>query len=207
MPTSANSYTLIPLEGERDSRPAPQHADLSLKLREPQIFEAELLLLDLSGTTDANAPNLSGRFEPEFVETYTVHDWNWGANREGNVLSEVNLVAIKTTPGQPVFIPQKGQEIYRDDNGKYYAVVLYATKDGLTFAYTRDGTVANGYSVQFQGLQTDPNLLALYRESKGNQLPGLTLDTPVGLTTDKLIVAVRDRGKFMDVRSRKDWWR
>ena len=90
--------------------------------------------------------------------------------------------------------------------GKFYATLLYATEDQLTFAYTRDGTVAHGYAVHYMGLQTDPNLLELYRESKGNQLPGLTLDTPVGIATDQLIIAIRDRGKFMDVRSKKDWW-
>jgi hypothetical protein len=37
-------------------------------------------------------------------------------------------------------------------------------------------------------------------------LPGLTLDTPVGVATGELIVAMRDNGKFLDARSKKDWW-
>lgn len=113
-------------------------------------------------------------------------------------------MGIKTTPGEPVFIPPKEQDIYE---GKYYAVVLYASEDSLTFVYAREGTVAKGYTVHYLGLNTDPNLLALYRESKGNELPGLTLDTPVGTATDQLIVAIRDNGTFLDARSKNDWWK
>jgi hypothetical protein len=61
--------------------------------------------------------------------------------------------------------------------------------------------------VHYLGLQVDPNLLELFRESKGNELPGLTHDVPVGVATDELIVAIRDRGTFLDARSRLDWWR
>ena len=137
--------------------------------------------------------------------TYAVHDWDWGCNCKGNLLPEDQsvLVAIKTTPGEPIFIPKKGQDIYQ---GRYFATVLYASEDSLTFVYAREGTVAKGYTIHYQGFYTDPNLVALFRESKGNELPGLTLDTPVGVATDELIVAVRDNGTFMDARSRKDWW-
>jgi hypothetical protein len=200
---STNTYELIPLEGDRDSRPAPQHADLNLKLREPELFDAELTLQDFSGATDVHAPRLTEVFQPEFLEIYTLYNWDWATDRPSDLTNEVNLVVIKTTPGEPVYIPAKNQDIFQ---GKFYATLLYATEDQLTFAYTRDGTVAHGYAVHYMGLQTDPNLLELYRESKGNQLPGLTLDTPVGIATDQLIVAIRDRGKFMDVRSKKDWW-
>lgn len=203
-PTSTNTYSLIPLEGERDSRPAPEHADLSLNLREPESVDLPLELMDMAGATDPHAPNLTEIFEPNIIGAYTIHDWNWEANRKGGLLDNAVLIEVATTPGEPIYIPRKNQDIYQN---KYYATVLYATEDSLTFVYLRQGTVANGYAVQYKGLQTDPNLLALYRESKGNQLPGLTLDTPVGTATDKLIIAMRDRGKFMDTRSRKDWWK
>ena len=48
--------------------------------------------------------------------------------------------------------------------------------------------------------------MALFEESKGNELPGLTLDMPVGVASDELIVAIRDKGTFLDARSLKDWW-
>jgi len=205
--TSSNSYSLIALEGQRDSRPAEEHGDLNLKLRDPQPIEVDLSLQDISGSgIDPNAPNLADVFKSEFVRAYTIHDWDWNCNCKGNLLKDDHLVllGIKTTPGEPVFIPTKKQDIF---GGKIYATLLYASEDSLTFVYSREGNVAHAYSVHYLGLHTDPNLLALYRQSKGNELPGLTLDAPVGVATDELIVAVRDKGKFMDARSRQDWWK
>jgi hypothetical protein len=204
--TSSNSYELIPIEGERESRPPEEHGDLNLKLRDPQPIEVDLSLQDLPGSgVDPNAPNFSKIFEPDFVRAYTVHDWDWGCNCKGKLLQEDHLVllGLKTTPGQPVFIPPKEGDIY---GGNYYAVVLYASEDSLTFLYNRAGSVVKGYTVHYVGLHTDPNLVALFRESKGSELPGLTLDTPVGVAGDELIIAIRDNGKFLDARSKRDWW-
>jgi hypothetical protein len=140
------------------------------------------------------------------VATYAIHDWDWASNSKGRLIDDGSavLVGIKTTPGEPVFIPFKGQDIFQ---GRYYATLLYASEDSLTFVYTRRGNVVEGYTVHYLGLQVDPNLLKLFRESKGDKLPGLTHDVPVGVATDELIVAVRDRGTFLDARSRLDWWR
>ncbi len=203
--TSSNSYTLIPINGERDQRPAAEHGDLNLKLREPQPIEAELGLVDAGSGVDADAPKLSKVFEPEFTATYAIHNWDWGCNCKGELIQDDQaiLVGIKTTPGDPIFIPPTERDIY---DGKFYAVVLYASEDSLTFVYAREGTVAMGYTVHYIGLRTDPNLLKLYQESKGSELPGLTLDTPVGIATDEIIVAIRDNGKFLDARSINDWW-
>lgn len=205
--TSSNTYTLIPLEQPRDGRPPEEHGDLNLKLRKPQPSSVEPALVDIDGSgIDPNSFKFSSVFEPNFVATYAVHDWDWNCNCPGDLLPEDKsvLVGIKTTPGEPIFIPKKDQDIYQ---GKYYAVVLYASEDSLTFLYGRAGTVASGYTIHYLGLHTDPNLLALFRESTDNELPGLTLDTPVGVAaSDELIVAVRDNGTFMDARSRLDWW-
>lgn len=204
--TSTNSYDLIPLEAGRDDRPPDEHGDLNLKLRDPQPTQAERSLVEISGSgIDPQAPKLSSVFESDFAGTYTIHDWDWGCNCKGNLVLDEHtvLVGIKTTPGEPLFIPRTERDIYQ---GKYYAVVLYASEDSLAFLYARGGTVAKGYTIHYLGLQTDPNLLALYRESPANELPGLTLDTPVGIATDELIVGVRDNGTFLDARSKRDWW-
>jgi hypothetical protein len=204
---STNQYELIPIEGERESRPPEEHGDLNLKLREPQPADFEATLVDIPGSgIDPDAPKLSAAFEPDLVQTYAVHDWDWGCNCKGDLIDDGSavVVGIKTQPGQPIFIPKTDRDIY---DGKYVAVVLYASEDSLTFVYARAGTVVNGYTVHYVGLQTDPNLLKLFQESKGNELPGLTNDTPVGVAAgDELIVAMRDNGKFLDARSRLDWW-
>ena len=54
------------------------------------------------------------------------------------------------------------------------------------------------------------NLLALYRrlDQEGRRrLPGLRLDSVVGVAEDRrILIAVRDTGSFMDPRTAKDWW-
>jgi hypothetical protein len=176
-------------------------------LREPQPADFEATLVDIPGSgIDPDAPSLSAIFEPDFVETYAVHDWDWGSNSKGDLIDDGSAVVvdIKTTPGEPIFAPQTDRDIY---DGKYIAVVLYASEDSLTFVYARAGTVANGYTVHYEGMETDPNLLKLFLESTGNELPGLTNDTPVGVAADEeLMVAMRDNGMFLDARSRLDWW-
>jgi hypothetical protein len=202
----SNRYNLIPINGQRESRPAEEHGDLNLKLREPQTIDVELGLVDAGEGVDDLAIKLSDIFEPEFVAAYTVHNWDWGCNCKGDLIQEddVVLVGIRTTPGDPIFIPPHPRDIY---DGKYYAVLLFADEDSVTFVYAREGTVAMGYSVHYLGLYPDPNLLDLYNESEGNMLPGLTLDTPIGVAGgDELIVAIRDNGTFLDARSINDWW-
>ncbi len=206
-PVSAHSYELIPLEDERDDRLAEQHGDLNLRLRELQPIDEALGLVQVKGDTDKYAPNFVGVLEPNFVTTYSAHNWDWGCNCPSDLIENpwgrVAAVEIATTPDQSLYIPRRKFDIYQ---GKFYAVLLYASEDSLTFVYAREGNISNGYAIHYQGLTTDPNLLKLYRESQGDNLPGLTLDTPLGTAGDKLMVAIRDRGSFMDPRTEKDWW-
>ncbi|HRV92542.1 MAG TPA: hypothetical protein P5526_10305 [Anaerolineae bacterium] len=204
---SSNSYELVPLEGEKDKRPAAEHGDLNLALREPEPIDQEPALKDVGAGIDPGAPNLGAIFSPDIVQTYGIHNWDWGCNCKGDLIDDGKsiLVGIKTTPGDPIFIPPTTSPIF---GGEVFAVVLYASEDSLTFAYARDGTVAQGYAIHYQGLHVDPNLLAKYNEATGNDVVGLTLDTPVGVAaSDELLVAVRDKGTFMDSRSINDWWK
>jgi len=201
--SSDNQYPLIPLESPMDSRPPAEHGDLNLALRDPQPSTESAKLINYSGATEAGAPRLSAVFGENFVKSYVVHDWDWGCNCPGKLRSDGYLLGMKPPPGEPVYIPPTPHDIWQ---GKYYAVVLYADEQSVTFVYAREGTVANSYVIHYMGLQTDPNLLEAYRLHTQSEVPGLALDTPVGLATDELIVSVRDKGTFMDTRSRKDWW-
>ena len=88
---------------------------------------------------------------------------------------------------------------------------MYADATQITLGYTRDGSVANGYAVHLDNLCVDPNLLHLYRTANASgryQLPALRSGEPLGRAANTtLLVAIRDRGTFLDPRSRKDWWR
>ena len=212
---SSNQYTSIPVTGSRIEHPDSQHGDLNLALRGYVPADAALNLVDINGPTDGDAPQLSGVLGrlPTFGRAFRARDWNWacgGAGCRGDELAnvEVSLVALDSTPGEAVYVPSRGAEIY---GGGFVALVLYADASRLTVVYTREDSVANGYAVHLEDFCVDPNLLALYQsnnwEGRGT-LPAVRNGETVGTARyNQLIVGVRDRGIFTDPRSRKDWWR
>lgn len=214
--TSTNQYTAIPIGGPAADRPDSRHGDLNLALRGYVPFDAALNLVDINGPADGDAPQLAAVVDgraPVFTGTYRVRDWNWGCGGDGcrgDELQdvEVSLLAMQTTPGETLRIPARGAEIY---GGGFQALVVYADPQRLTLVYTREDTVANGYSVHLEDLCVDPNLLAAYQAGNAGgrgSLPGLHNGEAVGTARyGQVLVAIRDRGAFADPRSRKDWWR
>jgi hypothetical protein len=218
--TSTNSYSLIPIEGPIADRPDYLHGDLNLALRGYEVTSSTLALINTPGSTDPNAPQLAGLFEPNrfpgISSVYQIYDWNWNCGPNGcrgSLITNpaVTLAGLSATPGESLHIPERSPEIY---GGGYRAMVLYAEERRLTLGYTRQDTVANGYTVHLENICVDPNLLALYRAQvdaggfhASKRLPGLRNNQPVGTALDSEVkVVIRDRGAFMDPRSRKDWW-
>lgn len=218
--SSGNSYELIPFTGSPADRPDSQHGDLNLALRGYSLTNAPKQLVNYSGGTDPNAPRLAGLFNPNSLpgipNVYRANGWDWGCGSQGCATGpildwDVTLLGLETTKGQPIYIPERGPEIY---GGGYRAIVVYAETRRITLVYTREDTVANGYAVHIEDVCVDPNLLALYQSQVGpdgfrigNQLPGLRNDQPLGTAFGgEIRVVVRDRGAFMDPRSCKDWW-
>lgn len=218
-------YDLIPFEGAPADHPDYLHGDLNLSLRGYSRSSGDLALVDYSGATDANAPRLNGLFEPSRVPTistgYQVNQWIWDPGQCGGAADgcrgdvddgwDINLAGFETTPGEAVYAPERGPEIYP---GGYVAMVLYAEETRITINYTRDDTVASGYSVQIENVCVDPDLVELYRaqvDGDGNhasgELPALRNNQALGTAIgDEVQVAIRDKGAYMDPRSRKDWW-
>lgn len=214
--TSTLSYTLIPTEAADTNHPDNLHGDLNLSLRGYQPSGAPKELVIYGGDVDPGAPQLTGLFADQRRATissvHQVRDWRWDCAEHGcpgDWLTnyDVTLMGVATAPGEPVLFPKREAEIYA---GGYIAVVLYAEETRLTISYTRDGSVANGYATQLENFCVDPNLLAQYREGNAggrHQLPGLHSGDPVGVAASgELLVAIRDRGMFMDPRSEHDWW-
>jgi hypothetical protein len=92
-------------------------------------------------------------------------------------------------------------------------MVLYADEYELTLAYFRQDGVSNGYVLYLSGFCVDPGLVALYRAQlldgrRGTgKLPGVRNGQRLGAAMGASVrVAVRDRGTFLDPRSRRDWW-
>jgi hypothetical protein len=218
--SSAATYGLIPIDGPRADRPDYLHADLNLSMRGYEPTGGLLSLVDYNGSTDGNAPQLAGLFEPNrfpgISAVYQVYDWNWACGAQGCrgpliTNPAVTLTGLVVGSSTPISIPERNLDIYP---GGYKVMVLYAEEKRISFGYTRHDTVANGYAVHLEGVCVDPNLLALYRAQVDGAgyhvtgwLPGLKNNQPLGTTLGSEIkVSIRDRGTFMDPRSRKDWW-
>jgi hypothetical protein len=199
-----------------DGRPAADHGDLNLALRGYEPADAVLDLVDYNGSTDADAPQLPGLFGdgrlPPFVGAYQVYNWDWGCGPDGcrgALLDEwpVTLLELEAVSGEIVTIPSRGPRI---DGAGHKALVLYAAPTRLTLAYTRHDSAACGYIVHLEDLRVEPSLVSFYEELNRAgrvQLPGLDNGERLGTVAAAAIkVAVRDTGRFMDPRARKDWW-
>jgi hypothetical protein len=219
---STASFDLIPLEGGpvRD-HPDYLHGDLNLLERGYVSIDKTRDLVDISGPTDSDPPQLAGLFSPNnypgMASVYQVNSWDWGCGTHGCPGSpvttpEVTLIGLATTKGQPISIPERNLNIYGDD---YKVIVLYASEKQITLKYTRQDSVVGGYSTNIENLCVDPNLLALYQaqvDTAGyhstNYLPALRNNQPFGTALDgEFRVTIRDVSVFFFfLRSRKDWW-
>lgn len=220
-PTSSNAtFSLIPIEGPPADHPDYLHGDLNLSLRGYDPTGGTLGLVNYNGSTDSNSPQLAGLFSPNrfpgISAVYRVYSWNWACGPDGcrgPIINSpaVTLADLIASPGEPLSIPERNPDIF---GGGYKAIVLYAEAQRITLGYTRQDSVANGYSVHLENICVDPNLLALYRaQTNGTgwhvtgQLPGLRNNQVLGTALGSEVkVAIRDRGTFLDPRSRKDWW-
>ena len=219
---SEATFDLIPvLLAGGDPHPDFLHGDLNLAQRGYSLANASLGLQNYAGDSDPNAPQLAGLFEPNdypgMSAAFRVNHWDWSCGEHGCRGAAITdwpatLIGLPTRPGQAIYIPERSPQIY---SGGFKAVVLYAEEKRLTLGYTREDSVAFGYAVHLENVCVDPNLLALYRAQndgagfrQSDFLPALRNDQTLGTAFDnEIMIAIRDRGAFMDPRSRKDWWR
>lgn len=210
------SYATIPVPPPPTDRPADKHGDLNLALRGYAATAAPKTLVDYTGSADGTAPQMPGIFSdsrtPRFTSVYRVNNWDWGCGVDGcrgAPLTDypVTLLGMATSPGELLAAPRRPAEIY---GGGYVALVLYAEPTRLTLKYTREDNVVTGYTVHLEKLTVDPKLVDLYRQANAAgrlELPALKNGQPLGLASGgEVLVAIRDCGRFMDPRSRKDWW-
>lgn len=221
--TSGNTYDLVPFDGPayKNNILTDENADLRLSVLGYTLNDAPLTMADYNGATDPDAPKLHGLFEPNrvaaFVAAYRHFGWAWnegsgppyGTSNGVNGEWPASVMDFGAAPGEAIHIPERGPVIWA--NG-VVAMVLYASERELTLAYTRQDSVTAGYVVHLLNFCVDANLVAQYRAqiSAGRratgQLPGVRVNQPVGVALGPITVAVRDRGAFLDPRSRKDWW-
>lgn len=225
---SETGFEVIPIEGKPlKDHPGAVHGDLNLVLRGYIPIPERLELVDYLGNTDGDPPQLAGLFEanrvPQISSVYRVNDWIWNSDQCGGhprgcpgppaeAFWPVTLVGLTTTPGEAIYPPERGAQIY---SGGYVTMVLFAEAQRITLGYTRRDSVATGYVVHIEDVCVDPNLVGLYQAqldgagwNETGHLPALRNNQVLGTALGSEIkVAVRDAGSFMDPRSRKDWWR
>ena len=161
--SSGRTYSLIPVEGGGLDHPHDQHGDLNLALRGYNPVGTVTALVEINGPTDGDAPQI-GAVLPgspsQLVSVYQVNQWDWGCGDHGcrgggPVGAEVSMVGLAASPGAPVSIPSRGAEIY---GGGFVALVLYAEESRLTLVYTREDSVANGYSARHRECVCGPRV-------------------------------------------------
>ena len=212
-PIPGESYDVLWVVPPPTDRPAEEHGDLNLALRGYELTSATKGLVDYGGGTDDKAPQLPGLFAddrtPTFSDVYQVHQWDWGCNCRGPVITdpEVTLAGMAVAPGETIHVPGSGYEI----GAGYEVLVLYASKERITLKYTREDNVVWGYTIHVENVCVEPSLLALYEswnKAGRDHLPALRAGQAFGRArSDEIGVAIRDTGAFLDPRSRKDWWK
>jgi hypothetical protein len=151
---------------------------------------------------------LSGGIEAVERSFYRVHDWDWGTNSRGAPIRQWDATAmgIRAPPGVLVRVPRSGYAI----GDGYAALLLYTDGDQVVLKYTREDNVVFGYTLHVVGLCVAPELVARYDRAHRDgreRLPALEPGQPFAVTNGReAIVAIRDSGRFMDPRSRLDWW-
>ena len=221
-PTSGAAFATLDVIGAyKGNRLTDENADLRLSVLGLSEAAETPALVGYNGATDPAAPKLSGLLASNvggaIALTYRRYDWSWdegggppyGARAGVNADWPVTAIALAAQPGEAVFTPPRPADI----GGGFAALVLYAGEDELTLAYGRQDGVVDSYVVHLRGLCVDPGLTAAYRAQMNGgrratgRLPALRSGERLGtMLSGGLIVAVRDRGAFMDPRSRKDWW-
>jgi hypothetical protein len=199
--------------GPPTDRPAAQHGDINLALRGYSLTNAHRGLIDVAGPTDYSAPQLAGLFSDKrtgvFTNVYRVNHWDWPTNSRGGPITdfEVTLAGFKVEPGETIHVPEAGYSIGQG----YTVLVLYADQERITLKYTGEDSVVSGYTLHVEGVYVEPNLLALYEQMNTagrRHLPALRAGQAFGRARENEIrAAIRDTGRFMDPRTRKDWWR
>jgi hypothetical protein len=181
-------------------------------LRSYSPTNSTLGLIDVGGPTDPRAPQLAGLFADKrtgiFTTVYRVNHWDWASNSRGGPITDmpVTLVGMATRLGETIHVPRAGYDIGQG----YQVLVLYASRDRITLKYTGEDTVATGYAIHVENICTEPKLLALYEQMNAEgrgRLPALRAGQAFGRAKGSEIqVSIRDTGRFMDPRVRKDWW-
>lgn len=203
----------------KDNALTDLNPDLRLSVLGLEPTDAPSVLVDYDGTPDPDSPKISQILRaasPAIGRTYLRYDWAWeystppyGRRTALNREWPAAALELLTPTGAWVYPPARRAPI--DGEGSV-AMVLFAAEREIALGYTRSDSVEAGYVIYVLNLCVSPDLVALYRAQLADgrratgHLPAVRADQPIGVSFGSIIVAVRDRGTFLDPRARADWW-
>jgi len=235
--SSSNTYNpggMIQRDTDNPVRPAWNHADKNLALRDYAPVNAARAFVEYGSNDPTQPPQLATIFNPDrvplFTGVYNSNNWNWAnsplpGTRGGPITAAwpVTVLGLHTTPGEQLQAPSHARDLGAPW-GVGGSAVIFADADSITLKFTREDTTSNGYTVHIDNICTDPSLLTTYNNlnldnSPRNtyygtpdntvdyNLPGLTAGQVFGTARDTEIrVVIVDNGSFMDPRSHGEWW-
>lgn len=206
------SYSSLSISGPPLTVDPDHNENLNLSYRGYEVTDAPLRLITYDGPpADTNAPQFPGLFAdkrtPDFVRAYQRYRWDEDCDCPVDTYSQwdATVLGMGVSRGETIYTPDSGYDI----GGGYEYMVMYAAETDITLHIGREDEF-HGYVIHIDGVCTDPDLLALYRQLHAagrGELPALRGHQPFGKAVDTEIqIAVRDTGSFMDPRSRNDWW-
>lgn len=205
-------FDTLSVMGRRETMAGDAHPNMNLAVRGWQPVDAPLAFQDYGADVDqVQPPRLLELIirPPVFRSAHRVYDWdgNHPYRRQRPITDwPVTLLGLAADPGQTLHAPGSGRPI----SPEHAVLVHFANEQRVTLQYTRDDITSVGYTLHVEQICVDPALVALYRESdtRGrDRLPALRPGQVFGRARqDQVLVAIRDSGRFMDPRSRRDWW-
>ena len=205
------AYHSLSVNGEPLTVNPDINPNLNLGYRGYVKVNAPLRLVELGPVHDPDAPQFPGLFgdrrTPTLTSTYQRYKWDEACNCPVAYDSrwEATVLGMGVQPGETIYTPDSGYDI----GDGYEYLVLYAGTTDLTLHIGREDEFF-GYVLHIDGVCTDPDLLALYRQNHAagrGSLPALRGHQAFGVAVGTEIqIAVRDTGSFIDPRSRNDWW-
>jgi hypothetical protein len=204
-------YTSLSVIGPPLTVDPDTNHNMNLGVRGYEKVNEALSLVQLGPVHDSRAPQFAGMFgdlrTPTFTTAYRAYNWDEDCNCPVDTNSpwDVNVLGMGTQRGEIIHTPDSGYDI--QDGYEY--LVMYAGESDLTLHIGREDEFF-GYVLHIDGVCTDPELLALYRQlhAEGrHSLPALRGHHAFGRAlSNEVQIAIRDWGGFLDPRSRNDWW-
>ena len=190
-PTDVGYGTLAVIAADT-RRPPEGNPDLNLSLLGYQPNGAAVAYKDYGTVDDSLAPQFRGLFADHRQPTPGKY--------------EVAVIGVAVLPGESLLAQGSG----RPNGNGYLALVLYADNNQITLKYTPEDSVARGYTIFIEGVNVNPQLLAVYLSTNGSgrsSLPALRTGQLIGTATGgEIRLAIRDNAVFMDPHSQQDWW-